>query len=269
MSDIESTAPVIVTPAPVAESVAPATPEPEAPAAQETETPKEGEEQAAKSEGPTDQERAFQKRLGIESRRLKRQLEAEIRAEYAEKQLAELKAPPRVETPSGKPAPAQFESYEDYMDALTDWKVDQRMQSLRQETEIERTQRQMAERANTVLPKLKPAMEKYDDFQEVATSFKAPPALQAAMLESDHTGELYYYLGSNPAELDRISRLSDVKQVLAVKELESKLNAVPQATKAPAPIVPNGGKAPVTKHFSDMSYEEFEEHRRKFKARKR
>lgn len=254
------------TAAPVAAIVA--TPQPESTADQ---APQEGESPEAKPERTFTQkelDEIVQKRLARESRRAEKLAEAKARAEFAERQLAELKAP-KVEKPSGKPTPQQFESYEDYMDALTDWKVDQRMDGIRKETELERTQRQMAETAGRVMPKLKSAMEKYDDFQDVATSFQAPRAAQAAMLESDITGELYYYLGSNPAELDRISSLSDVKQVLAIRELEQKLTAAPTPTKTPPPIVPNTGNAKVSKRPSEMNQEEFEEYRRKYRAKRR
>lgn len=269
MSEIESTAPVA--PA-VSTPAAPAAPAPE-PTADPVADPVEGE---SKPEAPPEKtltqsevNEIVQKEKAKARRQAERMAEARLRAEYAERQLAELKAPPKQEATSGEPVPAQFQDYESYIAALTDWKVEQKLSGLRKETEAQQVQRQMAERADQVLPKLKPAMEKYDDFQEVATSFKAPPALQAAMLESDHTGELYYYLGSNPAELDRLSRLSDVKQVLAVKELESRLTAPPQPTRTPAPIVPNNGKSAVSKSFTEMNYDEFAEYRRKRLARKR
>ena len=183
--------------------------------------------------------------------------------------LAELKAPPPSK-PSGEPVPAQFQDYESYISALTDWKVDQKMKGIREETEAQQYARQKAEQAQKVLPKLKSAQDKYDDFNEVATSYQAPPAMQAAMLRSAHTGELYYYLGANIEERERISRLDDIEQVYAIRDLETKLTASSSPTRTPAPIEPNSGKAPVSKHFSDIkSQDEWDEYRRKRLARKR
>lgn len=269
MSDIESTAPADVIPA---APVVATTPEPVQPANQESETPAEGEQkQAAKPEGPTDEERAFQKRLGIESRRMKRQLEAEVRAEYAERQLAELKAPPKPVQTSGEPVPAQFQDYESYIAALTDWKVDQKLGGIRKESEAQQAQRELRQIGEKILPKFESAREKYDDFDDVVKEFvgNTPQPVHDAVLESSVPEELLYYLGQNPTERERIFRLSNVGQVKAISALESKLTATPSPTKTPAPIVPNNGKSSVSKSPSDMSYDEFAEYRRKRLAKRR
>lgn len=257
MSEIETAAPVVETPATPAATPAPL---PDS-TAEQVETP-EGEttpeaqvEERVFKQSEVD--KIVQKRLGTESRRLQKVAEAEARASYAERQLAELRAPAQPAQPSGEPVPQNFKDYESYIAALTDWKVDQKLGGIRKQSEAQQQQRQMQERAAQVMPKLKTAMEKYDDFHDVATSYDAPPAMQAAMLDSDHTGELYYYLGSNPDERARIERLSEIKQVIAIRDLEAKITAAPNPTRTPAPIVPNSGKAPVSKSLSDMSVDEF------------
>jgi hypothetical protein len=270
MSDIpevvESTAPPTPAAAPVA------APEPES-TAEQVPSP-EGETPEAKPERTFTQkelDEVVQKRLAKESRRAERLAEARLRAEFAEKRVSELESrlnPPNPE--SGKPTPEQFKDYESYIDALTDWKVEQKVGGIRQETAQQQQQRVLAQAAQTIMPKLKAAQSKYDDFEEVATSFKAPRALQAAMLESDITGDLYYYLGANPEERERLFGLSEVGQVRAIAALEAKLKAPPKPTQTPAPIVPNSGNSKVTKHPTDMSYEEFAEYRAKrLKAKRR
>lgn len=268
MSDVDlvSTAPA-QEPAPVAAIVATPPPEPTADQA----TP-EGESPEAKPERTFTQkelDEILQKRIARESRRAERLADAKYRAEYAERQLAELRAPPKDDPASKGPQPENFKDYESYLDALTDWKVDQRLKGFEQGTRAQQESRIMAERANVVLPKLKTAMEKYDDFQDVATSFQAPAPTQAAMLESEHTGELYYYLGLHPEEVSRLASLSPVQQVKAVEALERKLVSAPSPTKTPAPIVPNNGNSKVSKSPSEMNYDEFAEYRRKRLARKR
>jgi len=255
--------------APVAAPIA--TPEPVSTAEQvvtpEGESPEAPVEERSFKQSEVD--KIVQTRLAKESRRLQRVAEAEARAAYAERQLAELRAPAKSEQPSGEPVPQNFKDYESYISALTDWKVDQKMQGLRQETEAQQYARQKAEQAEKVMPKLKSAQEKYDDFNEVALTYTAPPAMQAAMLRSPHTGELYYYLGANPEEREKISRLDDVEQIYAIRDLERKLTAPPKPTNTPPPIVPSEGKAPVKKDIFDFgnddpaAFKKFCETRRK------
>ena len=266
MSDLEST---FVEPVAPVTTVAPATPEPEAPVTQEPVTPVEGEpKQAAKPE-PTDEERAFQKRLGIESRRIRRQVDAEVRAEYAERQLAELKAPPKVEAPSGEPKPEQFQDYETYIKAFVKHEQVESQKQIRNESESSRNQREFDDRARAIAPKLQKAMEKYDDFEEIATTFKMPPPMEAAVLESDIIGDLAHYLGSNRQEVARISALPPTQQVREIAKIEAKLSAVTsKPTNVPAPIVPNSANSSVGKKPSEMSTDEFWEYRRKRLRRK-
>jgi len=262
MSDVgtpvEPVAAPIATPEPVSTAEQVVTPEGESPEAPV-------EERSFKQ---SEVDKIVQTRLAKESRRLQRVAEAEARAAYAERQLAELRAPAKTEQPSGEPVPSNFKDYETYIAALTDWKVDQKMQGIRQETEAQQYARQKAEQAAKVLPKLKPAQDKYDDFNEVALSYEAPPAMQAAMLRSAHTGELYYYLGQNEAERERISRLDDIEQVYAIRDLETKLTATPKPTNTPPPIVPNAGKAPVKKDTFELPWKEFVAQRRKEMGRR-
>jgi hypothetical protein len=273
MSEVESTfaeAPVVATPAPT--PVVETTPAPDSTAEQEA-TP-EGESPEATPEKTLTQSevnKIIQKEKAQASRRAEKQVELRLRAEYAEKEAAALRNqlnPPKPQL-SGEPVPAQFQDYESYISALTDWKVEQKFGGIQKQNETQQAQRAVQERAATILPKLKPAMEKYDDFNEVATSYSAPPAVQAAMLRSSMVGELYYHLGQNPDELDRISRLDDIEQVYAVRDLEAKLKGTPSPTKTPAPIVPNSGRSAVSKSPSAMNYDEFAEYRRKRLANRR
>lgn len=256
---------------------------PAAPVVETTSAPESTADQVASPEGESPEqapERTFtqdelnkivQKEKFKESRRAEKVAEARLRAEYAERRVQELETklnPPTPES-SGRPKFENFNGdYEAYTEAVADWKYETKFAATRKESEAQQQQRQMAERANEVLPKIKAVAEKYDDFNEVATGFTAPAALQAAMLKSAHTGELYYYLGSNPSELARISAMDDIDQVYAVRDLEAKLTAAPSPTKAAAPIVPNAGKAAVKRDTFELPWNEFVAQRRKETSRR-
>ena len=94
--------------------------------------------------------------------------------------------------------------------------------------------------------------EKYEDFEEVVTSdsVKITPVMRDAIFELDDQeiqAEISYYLGKNPKEALRISKLSPMRQIAEVGKLEVKLTSQPTPTKrpsaAPAPIAPVGGSS--------------------------
>lgn len=93
--------------------------------------------------------------------------------------------------------------------------------------------------------------EKYEDFEEVVLSDKnLTPSLRDAVFVLDDTeieAEVFYYLGKNPKELARLSKLSPGRQIAEIGKLEAKLSNEPPPTKrlpaAPAPIAPVGGSS--------------------------
>ena len=84
---------------------------------------------------------------------------------------------------------------------------------------------------------------KYDDFDVVAYNPKLAitEVMAEAIRSSDIGPDVAYYLGSNPKEAVRISKLSYVGQARELGKIEAKLVLEPpvkRATSAPAPISP-------------------------------
>ena len=84
---------------------------------------------------------------------------------------------------------------------------------------------------------------KYDDFEQVAYNPKLPitDAMAQTIQSSDVGPDMAYYLGSNPKEAERISRLSPLSQAKELGKIEAKLSDNPPVKKtsnAPAPIAP-------------------------------
>ena len=84
---------------------------------------------------------------------------------------------------------------------------------------------------------------KYDDFEQVAYNPKLSITnVMAETIQSSDVGpELAYYLGSNPKEADRISRMTPFSQAKEIGKIEAKLADNPpvkRTTSAPAPILP-------------------------------
>jgi hypothetical protein len=130
----------------------------------------------------------------------------------------------------------QFESPEAYAEALAYQKAEELI-----------AKREAAKQQSAVLESYQEreeaARDKYDDFQQVAYNPQLPITnVMAETIQSSDIGpELAYYLGSNPKEADRISRMTPLSQAKEIGRIEAKLAADPpvkRTTSAPAPISP-------------------------------
>lgn len=237
-------------------------PESAAPTEESTAEPEQEQQPESKANKTFTQEELdeiVKKRLAKESRRISKLAEAEAENRMLRKQLE--RNEPKQEEPQGKPTPSQYQDYESYIEALTDWKTDQKLSGLRAETEAQQRNREAADRAAQVQSKLNAVADKYEDFEEVALDPSVPitQAMAETIADSDMGGDLAYYLGSHRDEAARISRLSPVQQVREITKLEAKLSA-PQVTKssAPKPITPiSTSKAPLTGLSDDLPVDEW------------
>jgi hypothetical protein len=151
------------------------------------------------------------------------------------------------ERPKAPAAPAEpvsqdkFESVEAYAEALATQKAEQ----LLQQRELERQQAALVESYHE---KEEQARDKYDDFEQVAynPSLKISTVMAQTIQASEIGPDIAYFLGSNPKEADRISRLSPFLQAKEIGKIEAKVAASPPTKKpssAPAPIQPVAARA--------------------------
>jgi len=151
------------------------------------------------------------------------------------------------ERPKAPAAPAEpvsqdkFESVEAYAEALATQKAEQ----LLQQRELERQQAAVVESYHE---KEEQARDKYDDFEQVAynPSLNIPTVMAQTIQASEIGPDIAYFLGSNPKEADRISRLSPFLQAKEIGKIEAKVAASPPTKKpssAPAPIQPVAARA--------------------------
>jgi hypothetical protein len=87
------------------------------------------------------------------------------------------------------------------------------------------------------------AREKYDDFEQVAYNPSLPiTSVMAQTIQASDMGpDLAYYLGANPKEAERISRLPQFLQAKEIGRIEARLADNPpvkKTTNAPPPIKP-------------------------------
>lgn len=145
---------------------------------------------------------------------------AESRVRDLEQQLNELKAKPVPEPApdTSKPVREKFASESDYVEALVDWKADQKFaqrEAERREQEANGRMFKQLERAKELVP----------DFADVTSkaNLPVPEYVIEYMKESDLFAELGYHFAKNPEVIKRLSSLPAVKQLVELGKIEAKL----------------------------------------------
>lgn len=221
------------------EQAPPATPEGEAPEKAEPEvTP----EQAAKREG-----RRFERRL---DKAYRKAAEAQARAEFLEKQLNEARQQSQPKAAEGAPTLEQFEfDPEKYAQAVADHKIKQAEKDREARQRDETTKQERQKLVSSWEEKADKGLEKYDDWTDIVGELAPGTPITDAIMDADNGHDIAHYLGKNPKEAERISKLPWRSQIREIGKLESKLAAVPEKpkapSKAPAPITPVSGAATV------------------------
>jgi len=177
----------------------------------------------AKSFSQEELDAAIGKRLAREQRKWER----EQAQRSAETQI--VKAAPTASVD-------QFESPEAYAEALAYQRAEEliaKREAAKQQSAVLESYHDLEEEARS----------KYDDFEQVAYNPKLPVTnVMAETIQSSEIGpELAYYLGSNPKEAERISRMTPLSQAKEIGKIEAKLVSAPpvkKTTSAPAPISP-------------------------------
>lgn len=153
-----------------------------------------------------------------------------------EREQAQRAAEQKVRHSPADLSPEQFETYEDYAEALAERKAEE----LLQRREAERQQRALLDAYHD---REEAARDKYDDFEMVAYNPDLPvtEAMAKAIQASEVGPDVLYHLGTNPKEAARISRLDPILQAREIGKIEAQLGAAPPIKKtsnAPAPIAP-------------------------------
>lgn len=216
--------------------------------------------------GKRNRPNGFEKRINTLTRR-NRELEARLREADNGKRDTTSKDTPR--NPEEKPKVADFDSYEDFIEAVADYKAEQRIKASRQEEEATRSSRDFAKRMTA-------GMKKFADYDDVVTDdVKIDKAAVAAIKETDDPAGIIYYLCKNPDEADAINDMTPGRQAIAIGKLAAKLEtATPpkksndegegarRRTAAPEPITPTrGGKGSTEADYDKMSASDFIKHR--------
>lgn len=204
-------------------------------------------------------------------RKFNREMQA-LRAEFEQVKSAKIE-PVKVE---GKPSLDQYESYDDYTEALADWKY--------KVNDAEKSAKQEEEKANEYktelkksfmgrIEKFKESTPDYDDVVSEISDIDLSKSVFESLAESDLSAELTYYFGKNIDDLERINKLSPLQAAREIGRIEAKLSTpenkpIKKQSSAPDPVSPVGGSkasvSPDTSKFTDAEWDKYySEQRRK------
>jgi hypothetical protein len=186
------------------------------------------------------------------------------RADDLEKEVAKLKGGLK------EPNPADYDDVSDLTAAKVDHTLDQReIKRLEGQTTQSRQQADAA-KLEIFNAKADEAREKYDDFDDVVIKPARLPMsqdTQSIILDMDESADVIYHLAKNPAEAQRIDRLSDREKAFELGKIAAKITQPPprKVTQAAAPIESVGGKSSGGAGFdpAKASVEDFSERYRK------
>jgi len=208
-----------------------------APESEPTASPETESHEAPGEESPPEPKTFTQEELdriiGAEKAKIERKVRRELESQ--------LEARMQV-SPAEAPNPDNFRTVGEYVDALADWKAEQRIQE-------QDSRRRQAEATSTFYEREEKTRAKYDDFERVAYNGDLPvtEAMRDVILTSQVGPEILYHLGKNPRDAARIAELDPLNQARELGKIEAKLTDAPVPVKkvssAPEPINPVGSRA--------------------------
>jgi hypothetical protein len=201
----------------------------------EEKTPQEAEE---KKFTQSELDEILQKRLAKESARAERRA-LKVYADKLETMTSQRQESKPTEQPNGKPTMAQYANVEDYVEAVADWKLEQREQA----SQKSQADSQRATVANKVEKIMQDAAKISGFDREAFDELPITDAMAYAILDSDVAAKITAHLTSNPEDAERISTLSPARQAAEIGKLEAKISSqTVKASNAPAPIKPIGNR---------------------------
>jgi hypothetical protein len=235
---------------------------------------KKASEEKGDEEGKPKKKNGFKKRIEKLNKRIADK-EGEIAYWRNEAQRGRGTQEPQQKTETktaqadGRPKADTFEDHDQYLEALADWKADQKIQA----AETKRRQTEVKSEYDGKIQKfqkeVKEFSSKHDDFNDVmedVNDIPMSPTVQQAILESDNGPELAYELAKNRDLYDKICKMGPIQAMREIGRFEAKLQKaeeVPQSTtkkttEAPKPLKTVGSKSPATtKSLDEMDYQEF------------
>lgn len=215
--------------------------------------------------------------------------EKDQRIAFLESQIAAKEAPQKTDNPviedsdqPKRPNPDDFETNDEYIEALTDWKIEQRELEKERKAKAESAKRSLEEKQAAFAAQVKEFKKEVDDFDEVIAEVDdiiVSPALCEALFASEMGAQVVYELAKNRDEFARINKLGVVAAAKEIGKIEALLTkkkespTVKKTTSAPPPPKPVGRSSEKAVRRSiydpDISQADFEELRAEQERRRK
>jgi len=173
----------------------------------------------------------------------------------------------------GKPLADHFDTHEAYVEALTDWKTEQKLnerETKQKETLAKSEHQKSVTQFQEKVQSFKDSHDDFDDLIEDVDDIPMSIAVEQLIIQSENGPELMYELAKNREEYERICKLSPLAAAREFGKFEARLNKSVSSkekleiktTKAPKPLAPLGSKGSSVKkslYDSDLSQTEYEQ----------
>lgn len=190
----------------------------------------------------------------------------------AQSQINELKArleafekQPQVTQPAPKEAPKadNFQSYDEYMQAVLEHKMEEKLQGFEQNQQLTQQQRQqqewVAKREVEISQQAVEFIKQTPDAQALLTAYApilddAPIQIQELFLQSENPSLAFYNL-AKAGQIEELIQSSPARAAIMIGRAEAQ-PAKPQVTKAPTPLTPARGGVNTERNLANLSFEE-------------
>jgi hypothetical protein len=177
----------------------------------------------------------------------------------------------------GKPVAENYDSHAEFIEALTDWKTDQKLELRDRKAKESEIKTEVESKHKRVADEVRTRSEENQEFADLMEENGDVPlsvTVEAVILDSDEPAELMHELLKDRKELQRICSLSAIQAAKELGKIEARLakdetskETPKKTTKAPPPISPLGAKSSGVGRKSiydadKMSQREYEEMRR-------
>ncbi len=160
-----------------------------------------------------------------------------------------------------KPKADDYDTHDAYVEALTDWKLDERLAKQEREAKDTEERKRITKLDEDWKKQKDAARDHYDDFDDVINNEEilVPNIVADTFLNSPIGAHIAYWWGSHPEKVEELIKLSPValaremgkiedrieRQLEAAKEKETIKSTDAQKKEKPAPITPLKGKGNV------------------------
>lgn len=216
------------------------------------------------------QKSGFQDRVD-ELTKARREAEREAAYWKARAMVPEVGQAPAQKDPNQPPSPENFSTQEEYIEALTDYKLDQKLhQRERQQKQAE----EINQKASSWDSRLSDARRDIPDYDEVVNSADIPVANHVVelLMEHDQGAKIVHHLAKNTDLVDKLNGLSSAKAAFEIAQIAQQFvksettDTAPvkerNLSKAPPPAKTIGQGRSTTPNLSDMSMEDYVKQRR-------